>query len=106
MTPDQNLTLTFTAGSGTADGSYPFEIQGIDTRITPAAPQIVSLSGTLIVDDLPDITSVSPENVPTGRSTTVTIQGTDMENADVWGRPTNRIRRRRTGSSPKRRCSP
>lgn len=76
--PGQSATIQLTASAGAADAKHSFEVVGTD------AGGSASTTGSLIVADLPNVASVSPERVPAGQTSNIVIQGNDFENALVW----------------------
>lgn len=59
------------------DGVYPFEV--VATGLGASA----SLAGTLVVGDLPNVTSLTPSSVAAGGVTRVVVRGRDLERARV-----------------------
>ncbi|MGD2113858.1 MAG: Ig-like domain-containing protein, partial [Acidobacteriota bacterium] len=78
LAPNLTATISFTADPMAADGSYPFQV------VATESGESAVLGGTLIVADLPNVTAVSPQTIPAGQTSTVTITGTDLAGAGVW----------------------
>lgn len=76
--PGLPATLAMTAAPDAGDAVIDFEIRG------SAGGETFSLPGTLVIADLPNVTSVTPQEIPTGAVTTVTLEGTDLAGLNVW----------------------
>ena len=78
LSPGQAATVQLSASGTAADGAYAFQLQAT------GGSETVTLPATLVVADLPNVTSVTPDRVSAGAVETVTIRGTDFEGATVW----------------------